>query len=219
MTDPKAGEWSPWGRIDRAKKLAEGIVEVSTSSHGGIHLTPELNAAMPDAFRGDGGWYEEDCEWAVVALVYPHAFSQSAHASAHKTVKNWMPDAYETWAGVTLQPGESRKKDERAFLRSHADDWLVTSAFGSWHESVPSGWVGVYAKPGAAVEAPSYDAPTRAFLVGKDEYDTRLGTFGLFVCDPMKHPPWDPEKPRDQQVLEILGQDDDEVEEQERPKP
>lgn len=219
MSGPKTGEWSPWGRIDQVKILAEGITSVSTSSHGGIHLSPALNAAMPEALRGESGWYEEDDEWANVALAYPHAFDESAQASAHATVKNWRPDAYESWSGIALQPGESRKKDERAFLEAHASDWLVTSAFGSWHDSVPKEWVGVYARSGAFVEAWSSATPERAFLVKEADYDARFNTFGMFICDPTKHPAWDPDKPKDQQTLEVAPQMVDEDEEKERPRP
>ena len=220
--DPRAGDSSPWGSIQYAKKLAPGIVSVGTASHGGIHLSPELNAAMPTAFRGESGWYEEDCEWAVVALVYPDAFTAESVASAHTTVKNWMPDAYEAWAGVTLQPGESYKKDERAFLRAHAQDWIVTSAFGDWHESVPKDWVGVYAKPGAFLESRSDSTlPTRQFLVPDAEYADRLNqSITMFVCDPSRHPAWDPGRPKSEQALAVVPEStDDDEEELERPRP
>lgn len=218
--EPKVGDHSPWGRIDNARRLADGIVCVGTASHGGIYLSPSLNVAMPDVFRCESGWYEEDCEWALVALIYPDAFSEKAQASAHETIKNWFPDAYETWSGVVLKPGESRQKDERSFLDEHAKDWIVISAFGSWHKSVPDGWVGVYAKPGEFLKANSANASTtRLFLVTTDEYETRKETLGMFVCDPLRHPAWDPDKPKDAQALGAASQPSDEDEESQYLRP
>jgi hypothetical protein len=80
----------------------------------------------------------------------------------------------------------------------------VTTAFGCWHEGVPDGWVGVYAKPGA-FHLPTSEgvAPFRTFLVPKEQYDGRYSTFGVFVCDENRHPSWDPSKPKSEQVLEV----------------
>lgn len=208
--NPGIGDRSPWGRIDSAKVLADGIVSVSTPGHGGIHLSPALNAAMPEAFRNKDRWYEEDCEWALVALIYPKAFSADVQDSAHRTVKNWMPDAYEAWSGTTLQPGESREKDKRDFLRAHSTDWVVRSAFGRWHDAVPEGWVGVYATPGATHLESGASAPTQCFLVPQDEYDTRHQDGGYFVCDPVRHPVWDPKMPKGEQSLEVVADPSDE---------
>ncbi len=213
---PRSGGSSPWGRIDGATVLADGIVQVSTASHGGIHLSSEHNAAMPVAFRRGDGWYEEDCEWALVALIYPQAFSEDERKAAHTTVKGWMPDAYEVWAGVELQPGESHKKDERIFLEKHAQDWVVISAFGAWHDSVPKGWVGVYAMLGG-VRGKSL--PERTFLVPEEEYRGRSETLGMFVCDEARHPVWRPDEAKDLQEMKPARQVAAEEEEPESPRP
>lgn len=212
IEEPKVGSPSPWGRIDHTDNLADGIVQVGTPSHGGIHLAAALNAAMPEVFRSRDGWYEEDCEWALVALIYPHAFDAKSQESAHKTVKNWMPDEYEAWSGVTLKPGESRKKDERTFLQAHANDWIAGSAYGSWHESVPKGWVGV-----SAHRPSSPPDEKRHFLVPMEEYDAPKdqSAVGFFVCDPLLHPTWDPDKPKGEQMLTVEAEE----EQQERPRP
>lgn len=203
---PRSGDASPWGRIDHAKVLAPGIVSVSTQSHGGIHLDTERNDAMPAVFRKPNGWYEEDCDWAMVALVYPQAFDEKARAAAPRSVMTWQPDAYEAWSGTVIPPGQSRKKDERAFYSAHAPDWIVRSAFGSWHAAVPVGWVGVYAMPGATylASAGTTAAEPRPFLVPEEEYEARFEqreACGLFVCDPERHPAWEPKKPKDEQNL------------------
>ena len=213
---PHVGDSSPWGRIDHARTLAPGIVSVGTASHGGIHLRADLNAAIPESLRSSDAWYEEDCEWAHVALIYPHAFNAQEQASAHRTVMNYMPEAYEAWAGVVLGPGESRKKDEANFLATHPQDWLVNCAWGAWHESVPDGWVGVSAMPGSHYRSPVDQAPQAHFLIPFEEYENAPRSPGApsFVCDPSRHPTWDPKKPKAEQILEISPalevEDDDE---------
>lgn len=217
---PRVGDSSPWGRIDQAKTLADGIVSVSTASHGGIRLSSELNDAMPPAFKSSDCWYEEDCDWALVALIHPEAFSANQQASAHKTAKNWMPEAYEAWSGTILQPGESHTKDHRMFLEQHAQEWLVTTAFGSWHECVPNGYVGVYAVKGSEYEMRTVAAETRTFLVPEDDYDNRKG--GIYICDPAKLSTWHFTKPKSEQVLDVAptnAADQDNDEEVERPRP
>jgi hypothetical protein len=72
---------TPWGMADFATELAPGIVSYSTPSHGGIKLSaqrlaelkPELRAHKP--FCGQDGWYEEDCDWAIVAMQWPELFN------------------------------------------------------------------------------------------------------------------------------------------------
>lgn len=108
---------TPWGVSQHTEKLAEGITTVSTSSHGGIKLDATRNAMVPDYMRNEDGWYEEDCDWAVPAMVFPFAFDyptpEQAHSSARATLKNWKPDAYERYFSVTLQPEESYMRSER----------------------------------------------------------------------------------------------------------
>ncbi len=93
-------------------------------------------------------------------------------------MKDGYPDAWETITGTILQPGESRKKDERAFLAEHADDWLVQSAILS--EQHP-GFAEVIATRGGRH---GHDVERRRFLVPSGEYT--IGRFG-FVVDPERH--------------------------------
>lgn len=70
---------SPWGRPQSQTVLAAGIIRVSCEGHGGILVSPERLAQMPECFRGDAGpegcWYEEDCEAFLVYLAFPDEFS------------------------------------------------------------------------------------------------------------------------------------------------
>ncbi|OPY01542.1 MAG: hypothetical protein A4E61_01597 [Syntrophorhabdus sp. PtaB.Bin184] len=62
---------SPWGPVQDAFVLADGIVQVSTASHGGIWLSPERQKELryKENFLKSTEWWEEDCDWAV-----PYAF-------------------------------------------------------------------------------------------------------------------------------------------------
>jgi len=77
---------SPWGRVQNQKELAPGIIAVSTASHGGIWVAPDLLAKMPiqSTAYSEGGFFEEDCDWALVALAFPYAFDAAALAVAEK---------------------------------------------------------------------------------------------------------------------------------------
>ena len=50
-------------------------------SHGGYYVSPARVASMPEPLRefkpwaGDN-WYEEDCDWCIVALAFPQFFPQ-----------------------------------------------------------------------------------------------------------------------------------------------
>lgn len=75
------GDQSPWGIIDRATELHPGLFSVSTPGHGGYWVSDERRAEMPAQLRElqskytPLGWYEEDCDWALVPIALPHCFS------------------------------------------------------------------------------------------------------------------------------------------------
>ena len=78
---------TPWGAADRVTTIAPGITSYSTAGHGGINLSVERIAQMPDELRAlkpwaGPGWYEEDCDWQRVALSFPLDFDLASVASA-----------------------------------------------------------------------------------------------------------------------------------------
>lgn len=83
---------TPWGPSQHAKQLAPGIVRHHTAGHGGILLSPERQQGMPAALRsfvpfaGDGA-YEEDCDWAVIALAWPEHFRPESVYNAVRAVQ------------------------------------------------------------------------------------------------------------------------------------
>jgi hypothetical protein len=77
MTNDSIPKTTPWGEPQTTEILAPGIVLFTTASHGGIWLSPERNAQVPlklkrGSFCGNGlaGWYEEDCDAAIVYQVF-----------------------------------------------------------------------------------------------------------------------------------------------------
>lgn len=178
---------TPWGPAQHQRTLAPGIVEYMTASHGGIHLNAKRVGEIPPTLKrfiktaDDGGaWFEEDCEWSLAATAFPQFFDDKARVSAEATLRNWFPEAWEAVYGRTLAEGESSSKDNASFLKQHSDDYIVTSALGSWHKDVPDGMVGCLACKGGI-----RTATATAWLVPKAEYQQR-GKFG-FVIDPKRH--------------------------------
>jgi hypothetical protein len=172
---------TPWGKAQTAEVHAEGIVFYSTASHGGFKLDRDRNASVHPAWRNHGGWYEEDCEAAKIIVTFPALFSETDVQTAHRTLKNWFPAAYERIYGVTLVPGEAFKKDEQHFYEEHADDWVVISAIASRERP---GFVECLATKGGV-----RGHGERRFLVPEDEYRARC-RFG-FVIDEARHAPCD----------------------------
>lgn len=86
---------SPWGSIETRIKIADGLWEVGTASHGGIYASEErrasIDARFPErigsAFYHEGRWYEEDCEWAYVAATFPELFPEATVERAHDLIR------------------------------------------------------------------------------------------------------------------------------------
>lgn len=173
---------TPWGPSQGATVYAEGIACHSTAGHGGFKLSAERNRKVHPKLRAEGGWYEEDAAWAIVAITYPHLFTSHERRRAEQTIKDSWPDAWEIIFGTILQPGESMEKDRRDFDKRHADDWIVISAITSDHEK---GFVEVVATLGGRR---SGRGEKRRFLVPSDEY--RIGGFS-FVIDEARHRVYD----------------------------
>lgn len=89
---------TPWGPSQTSEEIAPGIVRHNTASHGGYYLSPERVAEMPMALRSfkpfaGSNWYEEDCDWAVVALAFPQFFPL-VKREALATLKHFQPEVH-----------------------------------------------------------------------------------------------------------------------------
>ncbi|WP_318515689.1 DUF7007 domain-containing protein [Photobacterium leiognathi] len=68
---------SPWGQIIERNEIAQGIVVVSTASHGGIMLSQERSEAIPPHLSLNQLAYEEDSEAKFVQLAFPQYFREA----------------------------------------------------------------------------------------------------------------------------------------------
>lgn len=175
---------TPWGKSDYKKEYGMGVTFYGTSSHGGFRVVPTMNVNMPDALRIDSGWYEEDCDWAKVALAFPAFFPKKSVDDAWDALRNWEPDAYETFSGLTIKPGESLQRDQEVHQAANKNRYQCLAAWGT-HKQVPDSMVGIFAGRGGRLPNGMYPKDTAYFLVPESEYDARGNQ--SFVIDESKH--------------------------------
>lgn len=90
---------TPWGNADSQIHYADGIDFFSTPSHGGFRLSAKRLKEMPERIRVIPTfcrlpmWYEEDCDWALVAVAFPQYFDGYEHFQAVKTLESYHPEA------------------------------------------------------------------------------------------------------------------------------
>lgn len=173
----QAGASTPWGTAQVSRRYADGIVLHSTASHGGFHLDENANGTVHPLYCNDGGFYEEDCEWAKVAHAFPPLFTPYERRLADRTLRDTYPDAYERVMSVTLKDGQSHIRDRQEFEKRHRNDWVVIAALNSDHKP---GFVECIATLGGVCG----ETGERRFLVPGSDYT--IGRHG-FVIDPVKH--------------------------------
>ncbi len=120
---------SPWGIIQAATEIADGILSVSTASHGGYYLSPERQAVLERRLPGvrpyaGKPWYEEDEDWTYVALAFAEEFSAEAVFAAvrHQSDSRYghLPAGHPFWATIF---GQVAKEKADAFKVSLAGKW------------------------------------------------------------------------------------------------
>ena len=129
---------TPWGPPQQQEAIAPGITRVSTAGHGGYHVDASALAAMPlalaafDTFAGGDGcggrWFEEDEDWCVVALAFPHLFQPYEVWSALQTFGCCARTLPRYASAERAFTGPAREEAERiagAWLDEHRDHWRV----------------------------------------------------------------------------------------------
>ena len=87
----KTPKTTPWGQAEVIHPVTDGIAFVTTPSHGGYWLSPDRLAKVPNHWRlarfrptSDSPWFEEDCDWCLVALTFPEHFPAEAADHAQR---------------------------------------------------------------------------------------------------------------------------------------
>ena len=105
--EPFVGSSTPWGEAQSISSVADGIIFVSTASHGGFWLSLKRLLEMPHKLREVGtestlhgddpwpGWFEEDCEASAVILGFPDEFSKEAVGHAKVMINTVYPKVFE----------------------------------------------------------------------------------------------------------------------------
>ncbi len=204
----REGSRTPWGPAQSVDRVADGIVAVGTAGHGGVKLSPERNRVIPPALRDQTGWYEEDMEVNIVRRYFSdewagahwvHDDAATIREDADASIRHWLPDGWEAANGRVLAPGESRVKDEAAWLARHAGEPVVISASRAESDA------------DLLRVSANVDGARHEYLVPREEYETRsagteLGQNGRFVVDPSRHPRLpsaDPARPAAPTVVKV----------------
>lgn len=169
---------TPWGTSQGATVYAEGVVAHSTAGHGGFicrrsEIANSMTCSVPTA---------AGMKRTAIGRPSPNPSRSSSRTSRRRVRKRRSATGTRTtWEAIhgrVLEPGQSAKRDERAFFEKHTDDWVVVSAIRSEHQA---GFTEVIATPGGK-RGPGTEE--RRFLVPTDEY--HVGRFG-FVIDVARH--------------------------------
>lgn len=134
---------TPWGAAQSREEVFPGCWSIGTSSHGGYYVAPEVLAQMPDCLSRNTwagpGWFEEDCDWALVVCAFPQHFSEYARLCAVDSVRGredktaWQ-DFSQTAEGMRLlaEVEAYRKangdKYERGSMGTNGGAWSVSAS-------------------------------------------------------------------------------------------
>ncbi len=143
----QTGTQTPWGPAQTVKRVADGIWTLDTSGHGGYYVAPMLRLQMPaglasiKTYCGAPGWYEEDCDWAIVAAAFPQHFSAQHRYFAFETLKGLAYAAAGFAAFLATLPGQAFKAEHDAFFAEHAEHFTIgamSTGGGGWRCSAYS---------------------------------------------------------------------------------
>jgi hypothetical protein len=103
---PRRGGLSPWGVVDAVTPFKDGVVFVSTPSHGGFWVPQEQQHRLPSAIAPMHGrsWFEEDCEAWVVVLAFDLEDDEAERGRAIAILAHWKPDWLDALAPACALP-------------------------------------------------------------------------------------------------------------------
>lgn len=119
---PVPGGPSPWGAIQTVRPLGPDAVVVTTASHGGIGVSAAGWARIPPALRrtaySRGGWFEEDCDWAIPYLALGlHAYEPDRGDATLRAARSMLWRWHRADAplvGVDDDPDVGRRREVEA---------------------------------------------------------------------------------------------------------
>ncbi len=109
---------TPWGKSQSKEIMCDGIVFYSTASHGGYKVNKALNQEIPEVFRCNDGWYEEDCAWSIVWVFLsshfaPGVFDPKTFIQANNTIRTWYPHEWQIYNGIPVVKADKCFDGER----------------------------------------------------------------------------------------------------------
>lgn len=170
---------TPWGPAQTRYKYTDQVSFYSCAGHGGYKVNKADNARIPAPLRNADGWYEEDCESAIVHYFLLADFNTENYGREDfaNVVRNYWPDEWTAATGEPLTPEQSSELRKRKFAADNADNWVAIAAWGDWEGWVPEGKVGVCATKGGHRSTWGHEVPEARFLVPADDYKNRNGSF------------------------------------------
>lgn len=93
--DPKTAPNTPWGKADMMVEYSDEVTFFATPSHGGFRVKGASLERIPSEYRetkysqGWHGWFEEDCDWAIVAWYIPEIFDAEARDHARYSLQHY----------------------------------------------------------------------------------------------------------------------------------
>ena len=107
---------TPWGHVQHKETLANGIISVSTASHGGIVLSQNRQKQLiekgvkPNSnFLKSNKFWEEDCDWAIPFIHFADDIKAAGHIPidqfefslkcAKETIEYWHAGNNDPYAG------------------------------------------------------------------------------------------------------------------------
>lgn len=148
---------TPWGAPQDVREYCPGVVGYETGSHGGIwvatfqmeNMPAELRAIAPFAAPG---WYERDCDWAIVCASFPHLFTGREVFEAWRLMLG-VPKYALFW---TTPRGQLFVQLARSFQADNAGKFLL----GSCGTRRGGGWYCFAQRVDRPCEMVSFNIPT-----------------------------------------------------------
>ena len=61
---------TPWGIAQEIIQISRYITLYHTAGHGGYKISDTYQKIIPESWRVEGGWYEEDCDSLIVEYFF-----------------------------------------------------------------------------------------------------------------------------------------------------